>query len=72
MPLPKRPVWPSLPELEEACNSEMYGLENPGFCLACGNQQDGCEPDAREYKCEDCGERQVYGAQEVLLMGCYA
>jgi hypothetical protein len=41
--------------------------ENPGFCLACGNEQDGCEPDAREYECEDCGKRQVYGAEEILM-----
>lgn len=42
--------------------------DNPGFCLACGYEQDGCEPDARNYECEECGERQVFGAEEVLLM----
>lgn len=26
-------------------------LDNPGFCLACGEEQEGCEPDAREYTC---------------------
>src|SRR3990167_9017814 len=30
---------------------------NWGFCLACGSQQEGCEPDARRYECEDCGKR---------------
>ena len=40
-----------------------------GFCLACGNEQYGCEPDARKYVCESCGEKQVYGASELLFMG---
>lgn len=39
-----------------------------GFCLACGYEQGGCEPDARDYKCEECGERKVYGAEECLIM----
>lgn len=47
------------------------GTDNPGFCLACGNEQEGCEPDARNYECEECGKREVFGAQEVLLMGAY-
>ena len=52
----------------EACEREMASLDNPGFCLACGQDADGCEPDARQYECESCGERQVYGAQELALM----
>jgi hypothetical protein len=45
--------------------------DNLGFCLACGAEADGCEPDARKYECESCGEHQVYGAEEVLMMqGC--
>lgn len=40
-----------------------------GFCRACGESQDQCEPDAREYKCEACGELQVYGVEELLMMG---
>jgi len=39
-----------------------------GFCLACGEQASGVEPDAREYQCESCGQRKVYGAEELLLM----
>lgn len=54
--------------LVDACERQMFGLDNPGFCVACGNEQDGCEPDARRYKCEACGERQVYGAQELAVM----
>jgi hypothetical protein len=55
----------------DAVEAEMTTLDNPGFCLACGNEQDGCEPDARKYECEACGEHQVYGAQELLLMGAH-
>lgn len=57
--------------LKDAVERGMFGTDNPGFCLACGEEQDGCEPDARQYECETCGEHQVYGAEEVLLMGMY-
>ena len=50
-----------------AAESEMFGTDNPGFCIACGEEADGCEPDARGYECECCGARKVYGAQELLL-----
>jgi hypothetical protein len=43
--------------------------ENPGLCLACGAEADGCEPDACEYECEGCGEAQVYAAEELLMRG---
>lgn len=39
-----------------------------GFCIACGEEASGVEPDAREYTCESCGEPKVYGAEELLLM----
>jgi predicted RNA-binding Zn-ribbon protein involved in translation (DUF1610 family) len=39
-----------------------------GFCLACGTEAHGVEPDAREYECEHCGEKKVYGAEELLVM----
>ena len=42
-------------------------LDDPGFCLACGADADGVEPDARNYSCEACGEQRVYGAEELLL-----
>lgn len=43
-------------------------LDNPGFCIKCGADADGCEPDARRYECEECGERGVYGAEELLMI----
>lgn len=33
----------------------------------CGEEAEGVEPDARHYKCEVCGQRQVFGAPEILL-----
>ena len=44
-------------------------LENPGYCVECGAERGGCEPDARGYECEACGKAAVYGAEELLLMG---
>jgi hypothetical protein len=44
-----------------------FGLENVGFCLACGEESSGCEPDAARYLCEGCGKRMVYGAEELLM-----
>ena len=62
-------IHPSITEdrIVEACERRMTSLDNPGFCLACGNEQGGCEPDARRYQCEACGEHAVYGAEELLL-----
>ena len=43
--------------------------ENIGFCLDCGEEHSGIEPDARRYECEACGAPNVYGAEEILMMG---
>lgn len=47
-------------------------LDNPGFCVRCGAEADGVEPDARKYECESCGEPGVYGAEELLLHLAFA
>lgn len=39
-----------------------------GICLNCKSTQSGCEPDARNYTCEGCDMKAVFGAQEVLIM----
>lgn len=54
--------------VEEAVMRRMTTLDNPGFCLECGEEASGCEPDAREYTCEYCGAHKVYGADEILMM----
>lgn len=56
---------PSLDELSEMEES------NEGFCICCGNIQDGCEPDARNYECDECGRKAVYGYGELALAGHY-
>lgn len=43
--------------------------EDTGFCLGCGAESMGVEPDARRYTCEACGKELVYGFEELLLMG---
>jgi hypothetical protein len=51
----------------EAARRHSYDLDDPGFCIMCGHEQGGCEPDARRYKCESCGAKQVYGAEELAF-----
>jgi hypothetical protein len=53
----------TLEQIEAALESGEY----LGFCLACGFEQEGVEPDARRHECESCGERRVYGAEELVL-----
>jgi hypothetical protein len=51
----------------DACERRMCSLDDPGFCIECGEEQGGCEPDARKYRCESCGHMQVYGCEELLI-----
>jgi hypothetical protein len=50
-----------------AVESQFNSLDDPGFCIACGTDQEGCEPDMRRGYCESCGERAVFGAEELLI-----
>ena len=50
-----------------AVQRRMSTLDDPGFCIACGLEHLGIEPDARRYRCEACGKHGVYGADELLL-----
>jgi hypothetical protein len=51
--------------------SVLEGESNEGFCLACGETNDGIEPDARKYHCQCCNAPKVYGAENLLLMNLY-
>jgi hypothetical protein len=53
-----------LETLEEAISDGTIG-----FCISCGADHFGVEPDARGYECEECGKRKVCGAEEILMMG---
>jgi predicted amidophosphoribosyltransferase len=68
-PYPKVPLHPSLTldRVAEAVKRRLTTLDNPGFCKRCGADAEDCEPDARNYDCENCGEPQVFGADELLL-----
>lgn len=63
-------IHPSItPErLTEALQRYNEVLDNPGFCIRCGEEAEGVEPDATAYECDACGERGVYGAEELMLM----
>lgn len=52
----------------ELVQENQDGLSNYGICGSCGHEQDGCEPDARNYECESCGKKNVFGAEEALFM----
>ena len=43
---------------EEECAEAMYGMGHPGVCLACDyyDEYAGCEPDAENYECPECGD----------------
>ena len=62
-PVKRKAMTFTLEQLEEAM--ECQG----GFCIACGDEAGGVEPDARKYECESCGKHAVYGAAELVLMG---
>ena len=52
-----------------AAEEQMFDMGNAGFCISCGEEQEGHESDARQDECEYCGSLAVYGAQELVLMG---
>ena len=58
----------TIERIMELVEDQMTDLSNPGICLACGADHDGCDPDSRNCKCWDCGECQVFGAEEILTM----
>jgi hypothetical protein len=39
-----------------------------GFCVGCGEEAYGVEPDACKFVCESCGQPAVYGVEELLFM----
>ena len=57
----------TLDRVTEALERAHSSLDNPGFCIRCGAEAEGVEPDARKYECESCGEPGVYGVEELLL-----
>ena len=56
---------PTMEQIENA----MMDLNNTGFCINCGDDGTLAEPGARNYRCENCGKKTVFGFEELLLMG---
>ena len=61
MSIPKHIVDRALAYLEA-------GEDTMGLCIECGAENDCCEPDARNYTCESCGENKVFGCEEIIIM----
>lgn len=53
--------------LMEAVESSMFGDDNLGFCLACGEDAESCEPDLEGGYCDACGAKSVFGAEQLML-----
>ena len=62
---------PLLTQVAKSYERYMTTTENPGLCISCGSEQEGCEADAQRYQCEECGEPSVYGAEFVLQHNLY-
>ncbi|HME02420.1 MAG TPA: hypothetical protein VKG38_05255 [Solirubrobacteraceae bacterium] len=58
----------TLDRVSAAVEDSLTALDNPGFCIRCGAEAEGVEPDARRYECDSCGANGVYGAEELLIM----
>jgi hypothetical protein len=54
---------------ESEAQAMMFDAEDMGFCVACGQEAYGVEPDARRYRCESCDSDTVYGLEQLILMG---
>jgi len=57
----------TLDRVVDAVHRRMTTLDNPGFCVRCAIEADGCDPDAQRYRCEACGQYAVFGADELLV-----
>lgn len=57
-----------IPVTQEQVIAAVEADDNIGFCIACGDEAYNVEPDGRKYECESCGEKKVYGAEELLFM----
>ena len=54
-------------KVENAINRSNTTCDNPGFCLACGEENEGIEPDGEGGECEACGAMKVMGAEQIIL-----
>jgi len=63
----KKPAYKRIKLTEDTYR--MLDSDSMGVCRACLTPMCECEPDAKKYKCDGCGEKAVYGAQELMMLG---
>lgn len=54
----------------EEAEALIFDSEDLGFCIYCGEDAYGVEPDARRYECECCGKNGVWGIPELIIRNC--
>ena len=54
--------------IHKVSQQELEADDNTGRCDYCGEIAYNVEPDARNYKCESCGQEMVFGLFELMLM----
>ena len=53
---------------EEDYHDHVEGSD--GICLSCGEWKYGdCEPDAENYRCDECGAMEVMGVEMAMVAG---
>lgn len=64
-PGPYVPYVMSLQRYRAACRNG-----DPGYCCACRevNECAGVEPDAERYTCPSCGEAELYGLEQAVIL----
>jgi len=45
--------------------------DSVGFCIRCGHEHHGIEPDVDNAKCKECGNNGVFGVEELLVRGLH-
>lgn len=69
--IPKGAKLPTWETLEDLMQRRTFGTEDPGWCVYCGGESSGHEPDARGQECQCCGQPGAWGPEELLLRGAY-
>lgn len=65
--MPRRPVI-TMARIIAAVERAAQTTDNPGFCVDCGIDVEGVEPDAEGDPCEACGSRNgIWGAEQLLI-----
>lgn len=59
----------SVEELYDVYTADFNDAVVPGFCKECGDYYGDVEPDARKYKCKNCGKPAVFSVVEIMIFG---